>query len=52
MTQQQISDLEDLALMAKYFEAHRRRGTVPAFESVMRYSALVERVRHPEGAAA
>lgn len=52
MTAQELSDLEDLALMTKYLEAHRRCGTVPHADSVIRYNNLVARVRNPEGAAA
>jgi hypothetical protein len=52
MTEQELSDLEDLALLTRYFEAHRRRGTEPHLDSVIRYNHLVARVRHLEGAAA
>lgn len=52
MTEQQLDDLELLALMAKYLEAHRRRGTTPTDATMLRYSQLVARVRDPEGAAA
>jgi hypothetical protein len=52
MTPQQLSDIEDLALLVKYFEAHRRRGTAPHQDSVVRYNHLLARVRQLEGAAA
>jgi hypothetical protein len=52
MTEQERSDREDLRLMEKYLEAHKRRGTEPAVESLERYAELRARVVDARSAAA
>jgi uncharacterized glyoxalase superfamily protein PhnB len=48
MIMRESNDKELLALMERYLEAHRRRGTAPTDATMLRYRELRTRVLHAE----